>query len=147
MKMKNNILIALCSIAFIASSCSKDEETTQEFSIIGMWSPSRQIVVGSNGVTISNTAYSDCYKASTFNFMEDNKMTSHIYDSDSAGDCKNFGLVTVPYTYDHNAKKLTIDGENVEIVSRTNNEFQFVSDYDDMDNDGKDDKIITVLVK
>jgi len=147
MKMKNNILITLCSVAFIASSCSKDEETTQEFSIIGTWSPSRQIVVGSNGVTISNTAYSDCYKASTFNFKEDNTMTSHTYNFDSAGDCKNFGLVTVPYTYDHNAKKLTIDGENVEIISRTNNEFQFVSDYDDMDNDGKDDKIITVLVK
>jgi len=145
--MKKNIIIALCSIGFLTNSCSKDEENTQEFSIVGTWSPSRKIVVGNNGVTISNTAYSDCYKASTFDFKENNTMTSRIYDSDAAGDCKNFGLVTVPYTYDHNAKKLTIDGENVELVSRTNNEFQFVSDYDDLDGDGKDDKVITVLVK
>jgi len=147
MKMKKNILLTLCFIGLLTSSCSKDDENTQEFSLVGIWNPSRKIVVGSNGVTISNTAYSDCYKASTFDFGSDNKMASHIYDFDSAGDCKNYGIVTVPYTYDHNEKKMTIDGENVEIVSRTNNEFQFVSDYDDVDGDGKDDKIITVLVK
>ncbi|RKE88391.1 MULTISPECIES: lipocalin family protein [Epilithonimonas] len=145
--MKKNILLALCTIGLLASSCSKDEESTQEFSIVGIWSPSREIVVGSNGVTISNTAYTDCYKASTFDFKSDNKMTSHIYNTDGAGDCKNYGIVTVSYSYDHNAKKLIIDGEDVEIVSRTNNELQFVSDYDDVDGDGKDDKIVTVLVK
>lgn len=145
--MKNNILLILCSIGLLTSSCSKDEDQTEEFSMIGVWSPSRKIVVGSNGVTISNTDYTACYKASTFDFKTDGKMTSHIYDVDSAGDCKNYGLVTVPYSYDHNVKKLTIDGENVEIVSRTNNELQYVSDYDDVNGDGTDEKIITVIVK
>lgn len=145
--MKNKIVITLLSIGLVAGSCSKDEETVPEFSLIGKWSPSRKIVVGNNGVTISNTAYPDCFRASTFDFKENNTMTSNIYDFDAAGDCKNFGQETLPYTYDHNAKKLIIDGENVEIISRTNNEFQFVSDYDDEDGDGLDDKIITVFVK
>lgn len=145
--MDKKILVTLCAIGLLAGSCSKDEETTQEFSLVGKWSPSRKIVVGNNGVTISNTPYSDCFKASTYDFRENNTMTSQVYDFDVVGDCKNFGQKTVPYTYDHNAKKLTIDGENVEIISRTNNEFQFVSDYDDTDSDGLDDKIIIVLVK
>ncbi|WP_312765943.1 lipocalin family protein [Epilithonimonas sp.] len=145
--MIKRTLITLFSVSLFLGSCSKDNEDSQEFSIIGTWSPSRKIIIGNNGVTISNTAYSDCYKASTFNFSTNNTMTSHVYDSNAEGDCENYGFVTVPYSYDHNAKKLVIDGENVEIVSRTNNELQFVSDYDDIDGDGKDEKIVTVLVK
>ena len=145
--MKKNIIIALCSIGFLASSCSKDEENTEEFSIVGTWSPSRKIVVGNNGTTISNTAYSDCYRASAFNFKADNTMTSQIFDLNATQDCENYGSETVPYSYDHNSKKLVIDEEDVEIVSRTYNELQFVSDYDDVDDDGVEEKIITVFVK
>lgn len=137
----------MCFATVLLGSCRKDDDDKQEFSIIGVWNPSRKIVVGSDGTTISNTTYSDCYKASTFDFQSNNKMTSHIYDLNATLDCENYGSKTVPYSYDHNAKKLIIDGENIEIVSRTTNELQFVSEFEDVDNDGTQEKIITVLVK
>ena len=144
--MNKKILIAVCSAIVLFNSCNDDKEPEQ-FSIIGVWKPSRQIVVGSNGVTISNTDYSGCYKSSTFSFSTNNTMTSHIFDLNAVQDCENYGSETVPYSYDHNEKKLVIDGEDVEIVSRTYNELQFVSDYHDVDGDGVEEKIITVFVK
>lgn len=147
MTANKKMLLPLCAALFLWNACSKDDDRTEEFSIIGVWSPSRKIVVANNGTTLSNTDYSACYKASTFDFRADNKMTSQIYDLNATLDCENLGSETVSYSYDHNAKKLVIDGKNVEVISRTNNELQFVDDYDDVDGDGIDEKIITVFVK
>jgi len=141
-------LVLVVATGFIFNSCSNDDEDSDEFSIIGVWSPSREIAVsGSNGVTISNEPASSCYKYSTFDFKSDNMLTSKIYDTDITGTCENFGTETVPYSYDHNAKKLVIDNEVTEIVSRTSGELQIVTDYEDVDDDNIDDKIILVLVK
>lgn len=134
---------------FVFNSCSKDDdEPVNEFSLVGVWQPSREIVVsGSNGVTLSNTVYSGCFLTSTFDFKLNNTLVSNIFEMNTSNICVSTGIETVPYTYDHTAKKLVIEGENIEIVSRTVNELQIVSEYDDRNGDGVDDKIIFVLAK
>ncbi|CAD7816686.1 hypothetical protein CHRY9390_03219 [Chryseobacterium aquaeductus] len=145
--MKNKIFLALVA-GFIFNSCSKDDDQPEEFSIVGVWSPSREIVVsGSDGITLSNDPASSCYQFSTFDFKDDNTLSSKIYDTEITGTCENFGTTTVPYSYDHNAKKLIIENEETEIVSRTFKELQIVSGYEDRNDDFIDDKIILVLGK
>jgi len=147
--MKKLILCALAA-GFVFNSCSNDDEDDQnnEFSMIGVWHPSREIVVsGSTGITLSNTDYSPCYRSSTLDFKSNNTVVSNIFENNSLGNCVSTGIETLPYTYDHSQTKLVIDGENIEIISRTQNELQFVSYYDDEDGDGIDDKIIIVINK
>lgn len=147
-KMKK-LLMFVFAAGFVFNSCSKDDdEPVNEFSLVGVWQPSREIVVsGSNGVTLSNTTYSGCFLTSTFDFKSNNTLVSNIFEMNTSDNCVSTGIETVPYTYDHAAKKLVIEGENIEIVSRTVNELQIVSEYDDRNGDGIDDKIIFVLVK
>lgn len=146
--MKKILLFAVTA-GFVFNSCSDDDdEGAKEFSMVGLWGPSREIIVsGSNGVTISNKDSSPCYKNSTFNFHANNTMSSQIFSLTNAGDCESSDIETVPYSYDHAAKKLIIDGELTEIVSRTENELHIVTGYNDEDGDGIDDKIILVMVK
>lgn len=119
-----------------------------EFSLVGVWHNSREIVVsGSTGITLSNTDYSPCYKTSTLDFKSNNTVVSNIFENNISGNCVSTGIDTVPYSYDHGQSKLVIDGDNIEIISRTQNELQFVSYYDDEDGDGIDDKIIIVINK
>lgn len=147
--MKKFFLLAIISSGFVFNSCSNDDDDqTEEFSIVGIWHPSREIVVsGNNGVTLSNTSYSGCYSTSTFDFKSNNTLVSNIFELNTSDNCVSTGIDTVPYTYDHNAKKLVIEGEDIEIVSRTVNELQIVSEYDDRNGDGIDDKVIFVLAR
>lgn len=147
--MKKLLLLALAA-GFIFNSCTTDDDDdfTNEFSLVGVWHPSREIVVsGSTGITLSNTDYSPCYKTSTLDFKSNNTVLSNIFENNISGNCVSTGIETVPYSYSHSQSKLVIDGENIEIVSRTQNELQFVSHYDDEDGDGIDDKIIIVIIK
>ncbi|KQS92294.1 lipocalin family protein [Chryseobacterium sp. Leaf394] len=147
--MQKLLLLALAA-GFIFNSCTTDDDDdfTNEFSLVGVWHPAREIVVsGSTGVTLSNTDYSPCYRSSTLDFKSNNTVVSNIFENNISGNCVSTGIETVSYSYDHNASKLVIDGENIEIVSRTQNELQFVSHYDDEDGDGIDDKIIIVIIK
>lgn len=148
LKMKK-LLIFVFAAGFIFNSCSNnDDEQTDEFSLVGIWHPSREIVVsGSSGVTLSNTLYTGCFLTSTFDFRSNNTLVSNIFELDSGNNCISAGIETVPYTYNHDAKQLVIDGENTEIVSRTVNELQIVNNYEDRDDDGVDDKIIFVLAR
>lgn len=146
--MKKLLAIAFTTGLLFTSCSNDDDEQNNEFSIVGIWQPSREIVVsGSNGVTLSNTSYSGCYSTSTFDFKSNNTLVSNIFELNTSNNCVSTGIETVAYTYDHAAKKLVIDGENIEIVSRTVNEIQIVSEYDDRDSDGIDDKIIFVLAR
>ncbi|KQT18286.1 hypothetical protein ASG31_06045 [Chryseobacterium sp. Leaf404] len=147
--MKKLLLLAL-SAGFMCNSCTvdDDDEFTNQFSLLGVWHPSREIVVsGSTGITLSNTDYSPCYQSSTLEFKTNNTVVTNIFDVNITGNCVSTGIETVNYSYDHTNSKLVIDGENIEIISRTQNELQFVSHYEDEDGDGVDDKIIIVINK
>jgi hypothetical protein len=142
----------ICTLATISifNSCSNDDDDNQpeEFSIVGVWKPSREIVIsGKNGTTLPSTAFSPCYQSSTFNFKSNNTLVSNIFENNISGNCASTGIETVPYSYNHSASTLKIDNEDVEIVSRTFNELQIVSNYEDEDGDGIDDKIIYVFIK
>lgn len=147
-KMKK-LLMFLFASGLVFSSCSNDDdEQNEEFSLVGVWHPAREIVMsGSNGITLTNTDYSPCYRTSTFDFKTNNTVVSNIFENNISGNCVSTGIDTAPYSYDHVANKLIIDGETTEIVSRTENEFQIVSDFEDRDGDGIDDKIIFVMIK
>lgn len=144
--MKKILLFAVAA-GFVLNSCSNDsDEQSDEFQLTGVWHPSREIVVsGSNGVTLSNTSFPTCYAASTFDFKSNNTLVINIFETNLSGNCVSTGIETVPYSYNDPNNKLVIDGENIEIVSRTKNELQIVSHYEDRNDDDIDDKIILVL--
>lgn len=142
---KNLVLGALSVLAL--SSCRKDDEENTP-TIVGVWKPLKEIVIsGKDGAIISSENSDSCYKKSTFNFKNDNTVISTIYEENMDGNCTNFGSETLPYSYDANNKKLTVEGEEQEVLSLSSTEFQIVSDYDDVNNDNFDDKIVLVLVK
>ncbi|MFY1045859.1 lipocalin family protein [Chryseobacterium sp. GP-SGM7] len=149
--MKKFLLLSILSTGLVFNSCSKnddDDEPVNEFSLVGIWQPSREIAVsGSNGVTISNEMFQGCYLTSTYDFKSNNSLVINLFESNTSGSCVSTGIVTLPYSYDHPNKKLVIDNENVEIISRTKNEIQLVDHYEDVNGDNIDDKIIFVLVK
>ncbi|WP_267405394.1 MULTISPECIES: lipocalin family protein [unclassified Chryseobacterium] len=143
--MKKLLFLAL-SAGFVFSSCSNDNDDNP--SIIGTWRPSQTITVsGKTGNVIDTENASTCYKKSTFDFKSNGSMVATIYDENGAGACSNLGTDTVQYSYNYDKKRITIDGEEQEVISHTNNKIQIVTDYDDEDGDGIDDKIMIVLTK
>lgn len=57
------------------------------------------------------------------------------------------GEETVSYFYNYTEKKINIDGDDYEVISHSRNEFQLVTDYDDVDGDGIEDKIVLILIR
>jgi len=144
--MKKLLFLAV-SAGFIFTSCSNDDDTDSN-SIVGTWRPvSEKAISGKNGSTLYNDAHSSCYKKSTINFKSDNMVSSTIYDENSGGNCENYGTETYPYSYDAAKMQLTVDGDVSEVVLLNQKELHFVSDYDDVNGDGVDDKIILVLAR
>lgn len=74
-------------------------------------------------------------------------MVSNIFDDGMSGNCENLGTDTSYYSYDPLNKQIVIDGEASEVLKLTNNEMHIVSDYNDEDGDGIDDKIVLVLTR
>lgn len=144
--MKKLLFFAV-SAGFIFTSCNNDDEGNSN-SIVGTWRPvSEKAISGKNGNTLYNDPHSSCYKKSTFNFKSNNTVSSTIYDENSSGNCENYGTDTSPYSYDPGNKQLTVDGETSEVVVLNSKELHVVSDYDDVNGDGVDDKIILVMAR
>ncbi len=144
--MKKLLFLAI-SAGFVFTSCSSDDEEDVN-SIVGTWRPiSEKAISGKNGSTLYNDPHSTCYKKSTFNFKSNNILSSTIYDENSSGNCENYGTDTSSYSYDPGNKQLTVDGEISEVAVLNSKELHIVSDYDDVNGDGVDDKIILVLAR
>lgn len=146
--MRKILFLAIVSTIALGS-CSRDnDEENLSTTIVGIWKPSMEKVIsGSNGKLISTDNFTPCYKKTTFNFKADNTMVSNIYEEASGGICTNLGNDTTSYSYNYSAKKMIIEGEEYEVISHTQNEFQLVSDYDDRNGDGVEDTIILVLTR
>lgn len=144
--MKKLLFLAV-SAGFIFTSCSSDDDTDSN-SIVGTWRPvSEKAISGKNGSTLYNDPHSSCYKKSTINFKSDNTVSSTLYDENSGGNCENYGTETYSYSYDAAKMQLTVDGDVSEVVLLNQKELHFVSDYDDVNGDGVDDKIILVFAR
>lgn len=145
--MKKFLFLAVVSTIALGSCSKDDNEENLSTTIVGIWKPSMEKVIsGSNGNLISTDNFDTCYKKSTFNFKANNTLTSNTYENVS-GTCTNYGEQTISYSYNHSNKKINIDGDEYEVISHTQNEFQLVSDYDDRNGDSIEDKIILVLTR
>ena len=143
--MKKLLFLAL-SAGFVFSSCSNDDDDTP--SIIGTWRPSQTITVsGKTGNVIDTEDASTCYKKSTFEFKSNGSLVAVIYEDNGFGACSNIGTDTISYSYNYDKKRIIIDDEEQEVIRHTDNKIQIVTEYDDVDGDNIDDKIITVLTK
>lgn len=144
--MKKILFLAVASTIALGS-CSSDDEENLSSTVVGLWKPSMEKVIsGSNGNVLSTDNFDTCYKKSTFNFKANNTLTSNTYENVS-GTCTNYGEDTSSYSYDHSNNKITIDGDDYEVVAHTQNEFQIVGDYDDRNGDNIEDKIVLVLTR
>ncbi|KQT35900.1 hypothetical protein ASG22_02455 [Chryseobacterium sp. Leaf405] len=145
--MKKILFLAVASTIALGSCSSNDSEENISTTIVGVWKPSMEKVIsGSNGNVLSTDNFDTCYKKSTFNFKANNTLTSNTYENVS-GTCSNGGEDTMSYSYDYSNKKITIDGDEYEVISHTQNEFQLVGDYDDKNGDSIEDKIVLVLAR
>ncbi|MDQ1162651.1 hypothetical protein QE422_003019 [Chryseobacterium sp. SORGH_AS 447] len=144
--MKKLLFLAV-SAGFIFTSCNNNDDEDPN-SIVGTWRPvSEKAISGKNGNTLYNDPHSTCYKKSTFNFKSNNTLSSTIYDENSNGNCENFGTETSPYSFNAGNMQLTVDGDTSEVLVLNSKELHVVSDYDDVNGDGVDDKIILVLAR
>lgn len=145
--MTKKLLLGALSVLAL-SSCRKDDEKENTPMVVGVWKPSKEIVIsGKNGAVLSSTVSSNCYRRSTFNFKEDNNVISNIYDENISGECVTFGEDSFPYSYNSANKTIILDGEEQDVLNLTDNEFEIVTQYEDMNDDNFDDKIVLVLVK
>jgi len=145
--MKKILFLAVASTIALGSCSSNDNEENISTTIVGVWKPSMEKVIsGSNGNILSTDNFDTCYKKSTFNFKANNTLTSNTYEN-VGGTCSNSGEDTMSYSYDYSNKKITIDGDEYEVISHTQNEFQLVGDYDDKNGDSIEDKVVLVLTR
>ncbi|WP_415326670.1 lipocalin family protein [Chryseobacterium sp. MMS23-Vi53] len=144
--MKKFLFLAVVSTIALGS-CSNDDDEDLSTTVVGTWKPSMEKVLsGSNGAVLSTDNFDTCYKKSTFNFKSNNTLSTNTYENVS-GTCTNYGEQNISYSYNHSGKKITIDGDDYEVISHTQNEFQIVGDYDDRNGDNIEDKIVLVLTR
>ncbi|MFC3161500.1 Lipocalin-like domain-containing protein [Chryseobacterium arachidis] len=145
--MKKILFLAIASTIALGSCSNNDDEENLSQTVVGTWKPvMEKVISGSNGSIISTDNFDTCYKKSTFNFKSNNTLTTNTYENVS-GTCTNYGEETVSYSYNHSSMKITIDGDEYEVIAHNQNEFQVVGDYDDKNGDGIEDKVVLVLAR
>lgn len=129
-------------------SCSNDDDTNNEVSIVGTWKESKTVVYnGTNNVVLATELPDDCDKKNTYDFTNSGKLHTKIFYTKSDGTCGEDGNSTANYTYDAAGKKINVDGEISDVLSLTNNELQVVVDMNDENGDGVDDKVVLFLYR
>ncbi|KFF10760.1 lipocalin family protein [Chryseobacterium soli] len=111
--MKKLALLFAGLSLFIATGCNKDDDTTVEYPLVGVWQPLKEVVTtietGEQPVSDLIT-YSDCQKQSrwTFNPEATGKRTEWG-DSTTPGQCAALSPDrTFTYTYDKSGKTVQI---------------------------------------
>ena len=137
--MKKLLLLASVSLLVI-TSCKKDDDE-ETVSITGMWKLNKTELKLGNGSTNTVTPNS-CEAQTSFNFSNDGKVTSKVYEK--VGTSCLSDTYSGTYSYDAGKKLLTLtedgDTEVFEVSSLTASEFVILSNAHDYDGDGKTDK-------
>lgn len=153
--MKNRLL--LISVLFLVLiSCRKDDNVDIQNEIVGTWKMTKDIIISGKDNSIISTdpvLDSDCESKNRYTFDSSNRY-SYSDHKKTSSICKLFKTANGDYSYDNSTKKLTIkfDGSNESVTSNLHslktNEMQLIQeDYNDYNNDGINDKFITVFNK
>ena len=137
---KNYLTLLVGSALLLMNSCNRDNDNSSN-SLIGTWHPVKEEVIsGKDMKTIIETYNSDdCDQKSTIVFTE-STIKSTFYYKDATGKCNLDGADTVPYTFDANKMKITIEGSTVDVKLLNNSEMRILDSYgEDVNNDGVDD--------
>ena len=155
--MKKLLLIALAS--FFVISCRKDDESEEtKPSFVGTWKWTKSVILsGKDNSVISSDPVlsSECESKNSYVYTSEGKFTfNHFTFANNT--CENNTTLAGDYSYDENNKLLTLKqlinltqiNRSYYLNSFTNNEMQVISeDNKDYNNDGINDKSITVLTK
>lgn len=153
--MKKNIILVSLSLISIVS-CRNDNDVNDNSSIVGTWRMSKDLIIsGKNGSVISSDPIleSDCESKNTYTFSSDGKYSYTNYHKSNNGDCILYKSNNGTYSFSEKSKELTItlNGDPVtsKLYSFSNKEFQLIQEDDsyDYNDDGINDKFITVFVK
>ncbi len=152
--MKKLLLISALS-AIALTGCRSDDDqplpTTIPNATVGVWNPSSfKVYSGTDHTTLlSTTAANACYQLSIFEFLANGNVVTTLSDLDISGICQVSTPETLPYTYNAQAKTLTVDDEVMRVKTLTANVFEFeVGDYlNDDNNDGVQDIMYITLVR
>lgn len=148
--MKKLAFLALAGITL--SACRGDEKPTSEPSIVGVWKPSKEIVLNGKDKTVLKTTPADaCRTKDTIEFTADKNFNYHSYKL-SQNECVDKGIEKGTYTYTPSTKKLStkyINEEEIttDVVTLTANELQVIAEKSDTNNDGVDDFIVSAFTR
>lgn len=155
--MKKLIPFALASLIII--SCRKDDDNEEtKPSFVGTWKWTKSVVLsGKDNSVISSDPVlsSECESNNSYIYTSDGKFTFKHFTSVN-NTCENSTTLTGDYSYDESNKLLTLKqvinltqiNRSYYLNSFTSNEMQVISeDNKDYNNDGINDKSITVLMK
>ena len=147
--MKNNYLALLVGSALLLmNSCNRDDDNSSN-SLIGTWYPVKEEVIsGKDMKTIIETYNSDnCEQKSTIVFTE-STVKSTSYYNDGTGKCVLDGTDTLPYTFDANKMKVTVDGSTADVKLLNNSEMRILFSYgEDINDDGVEDYSLSYYKK
>ena len=155
--LKKFILLAFAALSII--SCRKDEENEEiQPSFVGTWKWTKTLILsGKDNLVISSTPIlnSECSSKNQYIFTDDQKFDfTHFASVNNV--CEQSARFSGEYSYDEYKKLLTATQYiNLTYIplsyylnSFTINEIQIISEEkSDYNNDGINDKLITVLTK
>ncbi|MDF2553751.1 MAG: hypothetical protein K0R77_3026 [Chryseobacterium sp.] len=139
--MKKLLMMSLGVFALM--SCSNDDATEDQISIVGIWKESKTVIYsGTNNAVLSTELPDDCDKKNTYEFTSNGILNSKIFYTKSDGTCGEDGNFSESYNYDPATKKILIDGTTTDVLQLNQNELQIVADENDENGDGVNDKMV-----
>ncbi|CAH0164735.1 lipocalin family protein [Chryseobacterium sp. Bi04] len=143
------LLFLAVSAFLLLSSCDNDDNS--EPTVLGTWKMTKEMYIsGKDNSIFDSTPYSACKSQSNFVFAADNTATFSQYDLNGTT-CTLKNSSNFTYSYDSKTKTLTLDANNTQesyvLNSLTDNEMQILTNTDDYNDDGIDDKSVIVFNK
>ncbi|MCY0970337.1 lipocalin family protein [Chryseobacterium wangxinyae] len=116
------LLFAGLSLMVATTSCNDDEETVQEFSIVGTWKPVAEVrtEVDLDGVGVSDQInYTTCQQQSTWVFADNS--SGKRTDKDEAGNplvCSTINQRNFSYSYNKSDKNFEIKYQGTVVTQK-----------------------------
>jgi hypothetical protein len=129
-------------------SCSKDDSKSQNDLLVGVWKESKEeLVSGKDNSVIDTYPADDCDKTGSIELFSNGTYQTKRYSFVNKN-CVLEGTYNGVYSYNDTSKKLTMDGEQKDVLSLKLNEFVYIVEYtNDQNGDNVNDYYLNYLVK